>query len=102
MTRNLFKEDVRWITAGPVVEEDWNACTQTLEGHSSSVLSVAFSPDSTLVASGLGDKTIKIWDAAAGTYTQTLEGYSSYVMSVAFSPDSKLVASGSEDKTIKI
>ncbi|KAK4107650.1 hypothetical protein N656DRAFT_785132, partial [Canariomyces notabilis] len=47
MTRNLFKrEEVRWITAGPVVEEDWNACRQTLEGHSSRVRSVAFPPDS--------------------------------------------------------
>ncbi|KAK4107454.1 hypothetical protein N656DRAFT_509757 [Canariomyces notabilis] len=34
MTRNLYKRELRWITAGPVVEEDWNACTQTLDGHS--------------------------------------------------------------------
>ena len=103
MTSNLFKrEEARWITAGPVVEEDWNACMQTLEGHSGFVFSVAFSPDSKLVASGSSDNTVKIWDAATGACTQTLEGHSDYVRSVAFSPDSKLVASGSYDKTVKI
>ncbi|KAK5651076.1 hypothetical protein OQA88_13708 [Cercophora sp. LCS_1] len=103
ITRNLFKqEERRWITTRPVVEDNWNACTQTLEGHSDWVNSVAFSPDSKLVASGSGYKTIKIWDVAMGACTQTFEGHSSWVNSVAFSPDSKLVASGSDDNTIKI
>ncbi|KAK4116056.1 NWD1 protein, partial [Canariomyces notabilis] len=95
MTRNLYKREMRWITAGPVVEEDWNACTQTLEGHSGPVWSVAFSPNSKLVASGSDDKTVKMWDAATGTCMQTLAGHSGLVSSVTFSPDSKLVASGS-------
>ena len=102
MTRNLFKEEMRCITAGPVVEEDWSACTQTLEGHSGYVRSVAFSPDSKRVASGSYDRTIKIWDPTTGTCTQTLKGHSGSVRSVAFSPDSKRVASGSYDETIKI
>ncbi|KXX73590.1 Vegetative incompatibility protein HET-E-1 [Madurella mycetomatis] len=102
ITRNLFKSEEQRIATGPVVEDDWNACTQTLEGHSGPVCSVAFSPDSKLVASGSYDITIKIWDAATGIYTQTLDGHSGPVYSVAFSPDSKLVASGSYNRTIKI
>jgi len=70
ITRGLFKqEEQRWITSGPAVEDNWNAYTQTLEGHSDSVYSVTFSPDSKLVASGSDDTTVKIWDAATGTYT---------------------------------
>ncbi|TGO07224.1 hypothetical protein BTUL_0306g00010, partial [Botrytis tulipae] len=84
----------------------WDAATgtlqQTLEGHSESVTSIAFSADSKLLASGSDGCTIKIWDAATGTLQQTLEGHSSWVISIAFSADSKLLASGSRDCTIKI
>jgi len=103
ITRGLFKqEEQRWITSGPAVEDDWNACTQTLEGHSGWVGSVAFSPDSKLVASGSSDETVKLWDPATGACTQTLEGHSGNVNLVTFSPNSKLVASGSYDKTVKL
>ena len=47
--------------------------TQTLEGHSSYVTSVAFSRDWTLIASASSDRSVKIWDAATGTCTQTLD-----------------------------
>ena len=45
---------------------------QTLEGHSAWVHSVAFSHDSTRLASVSDDNTIKIWDASSGECLQTL------------------------------
>ncbi|WPJ64533.1 hypothetical protein SMAC4_13811 [Sordaria macrospora] len=100
--RNFEAEEPEWIRTKPAVELDWNACLQTLEGHSSYVRSVAFSPDGQRLASGSDDYTIKIWDPASGSCLQTLEGHSSYVGSVAFSPDGQWLASGSDDYTIKI
>jgi WD40 repeat protein len=100
--RHFKKEEPKWITIKPTVGDKWSACLQTLEGHSSSVNSVAFSHDSTRLASASYDRTVKIWDASSGACLQTLEGHSDSVNSVAFSHDSTRLASASWDRTVKI
>ncbi|MBY9008712.1 MAG: hypothetical protein KGD74_02450 [Candidatus Lokiarchaeota archaeon] len=64
--------------------------------------SISFSPDGKLIASGSGDKTVKIWDFHTGDLIRTLKGHKSYVTSISFSPDGEFIASGSGDKTVKI
>jgi len=74
-----------------------------LQGHSSGVFSVSFSHDSSMLASGSGDGTIKIWDPGHGTDPlHTLRGHTGPVLIVSFSHDSSMLASGSFDNTIKI
>ncbi len=74
----------------------------TLIGHSGSVLSVAFSRNGKLMASGSADKTVIVWDTARHAIAATLSGHDDRVLSVAFSPDGKTLASASYDKTVKL
>jgi WD40 repeat protein len=74
----------------------------TAQGHRTAVLSVAFSPDGTRLASASRDKTVKVWNLADGREIMTLRDHTNQVQSVAFSPDGRRLASGSSDHTVKI
>ncbi|EHK42032.1 hypothetical protein TRIATDRAFT_251390, partial [Trichoderma atroviride IMI 206040] len=66
------------------------------------VYSVTFSHDSSLIASGSRDETIRLWRTDTGECIQTFKGHSDTIRSVTFSHDSSLIASGSYDKTIRL
>jgi WD40 repeat protein len=65
------------------------------------VSSVAFSPDSKVLASGDAAGMVRLWDVTAREVIVTLKGGDSGVSFVAFSPDGKVLASG-DRKTIKL
>ncbi|WYZ34284.1 hypothetical protein EsH8_I_000560 [Colletotrichum jinshuiense] len=103
VVKQIFRsEEPGWIDIKSRVEDEWNACVQTLEGHSSGVSSVAFSTDGSQLVSASYDETIKLWDTATGQCRQTLKGHSSGVSAVAFSTDGRQLASASYDETIKL
>ncbi len=76
------------------------ALLRTLSGHGNMVNALAVLPGGRL-ASGSGDRTIKLWDPASGSCTATLEGHSGSVWALAVLPGGRL-ASGSDDCTIKL
>ena len=72
-----------------------------LEGHERTAISVDFSPDGELIASGSDDNTIKIW-RKDGKLVITLEGHRDSIRSVVWHPDGEMLASASYDKTVKL
>jgi len=88
--------------------ETWQV-VQTLAGHTDRVFGIAFSPDSSLLASGSGmgpsdvsDFTVRLWDVEGGRELHVLQGHRGDVHAVAFSPDGTLLASASTDYTVRV
>jgi WD40 repeat protein len=73
-----------------------------LDGHRGYVCSVAFSPDSTMLASVGSQANVILWNVAERKQLVNLEGHKDTVTSVAFSPDGKLLATGSSDRTVRV
>jgi WD40 repeat protein len=103
IVRSTFQDQaLQGIRVIREIPEQWNACLLAFEGHSNSVISVVFSPNGTLVASGSIDNTVRVWDVQTGKCEHTLESHSNSVQSVVSSADGTRVASGSRDKTVRV
>ena len=75
---------------------------RTYTGHKSFVLSVAWSPDGTHIASASDDQTVQVWEAVSGCLLRTYTGHAGTVWSVAWSPDGTRIASASFDRTVQV
>jgi WD40 repeat protein len=71
-------------------EEVWSVTTQ------SPLLSVAFSPDGSMISTGDGDHTLTLWDATTGEAISTLSGHLREITAIAWSNDGRMLASGGE------
>ena len=81
---------------------DWRG---KVKGHTAYVRTLAFKPNSYVLASGSDDDTVRIWDVGDINnlrHVRTLRGHTDNVYSVAWSPDGRVLASGSKDGTVRL
>lgn len=81
--------------------EDGNEVT-FLRGHRDMVMSLAFSPDGSLLASASRDQTARIWSWPQGELVAELVGHDNWVSHCVFSHDGRYLATGSWDQTVRI
>ena len=83
----------------------WNTGAATLEwsgeGHTASVVCLAFSADGKWLASGAANGEVRVWNVADGKPVATFTGHTARVLALAFTADQKRVWSGAADRTLR-
>lgn len=70
--------------------------------HSDTVLSLDFSPDGRLIASGGADKQLRVSEVASGKQLKVFEGHTHHVMGVSWRADGRVVVSSGADNATKV
>jgi U3 small nucleolar RNA-associated protein 13 len=85
------------------------SCLRTFEGHTNSVLKVAWlntpkqeagNKRHVQIASAGGDGLVKVWDASSGEVECTLDNHEDRVWALAVHPTNNTIVSGSGDSTV--
>jgi WD40 repeat protein/transcriptional regulator with XRE-family HTH domain len=90
----------------------WNVAAGTLllnvQAHHRAAWSLAFGPESWLLASGGYDGLVKLWQIEeegrelSGRCIRTIQAHHRWVRSIAFSMDGALLATGGEDEAVRV
>jgi WD40 repeat protein len=102
-------------TTSPMIETDpeergihvWDAATGTelytlAITDTLSVYVVRYSPDGELIAAGIQEGHVLVWETSTGELAWRLTGHTGLVAGVDFGPEGKLLTSSSKDNTVKV
>ncbi len=93
------------ITARLTTTKVWDIASRTIQnqftGHAQDIYSLDFARNGRLIASGSGDRTVRLWDIETNQQVLFFE-IEDGVTTVAISPDNRFVAAGSLDKSVRV
>ncbi len=99
---NIWQADLRDVSLHNVNLAGADLAKSVFAETFGGILSVAFSPDGQLLATGDTDGEIRLYQVADGQQVLTFLGHSGWIGAIAFSPDSSTLVSGSEDQTVRL
>jgi Tol biopolymer transport system component len=79
-------------TSARIIDAASGAVRQVFRGHRDRVVSGAFSPDGSLIATGSFDFTVRIWSVATGELVESIDSFRASVGAIAFSSDGTRMA----------
>ncbi len=96
---------VSWASSDETISiwdaSDGSLVTRMDGAHMHGVSALAFSPDGKRIASGSGDRSIRLWDVETGQLLIILDGHESLVGALQFTPDGKTLISADERGMIR-
>ena len=105
----VFSSDGHYLASGNASEQimlyrlDDLDNFSVLTGHRNWVLTLAFSPDSSLLAASGPEGAVLLWDVANQEQLgQFSTNHTDWVRKIAFSPSGNLIATASQDNTIRL
>lgn len=70
--------------------------------HLATLLTVAWAPDGTRIASGGTSRQVAVWKGATSQPGFRFTGHTSFITGVAWAPDGRHIASSSDDSTVQV
>ncbi|QLE44647.1 hypothetical protein FD723_03760 [Nostoc sp. C052] len=98
----VWQADLRQVNLAGINFRNADLTTSVFAETLSSVMSVSFNPDGSLLAIGDLDGKIYLWRVVNGQPVLTVQGHAGWIWAVTFSPDGKTLASCSHDWLIRL
>ena len=98
----VWQADLRQVNLAGVNFRNADLATSVFAETLSSVLSVSFNPDGSLLATGDVEGKICLWRVVDGQQVLTLKGHTGWIWAVALSPDGKTLASCNHESLIRL
>ncbi|WP_414584745.1 eIF2A-related protein [Scytonema sp. PCC 10023] len=98
----IWQADLRRVNLAGVNFQNAAFAKSVFAQTLSSVLSVTFSPDGKLLATGDVDGIIRLWQVTNCQQLLTLKGHCGWVWAIAFSPDGRTLASSGNDFSVRL